>query len=63
MALLTQAERRLARAEVRLVLVGGLPGTGKTTVALALAQGLPGASGAEVDAGFDICWQCGAARR
>jgi predicted kinase len=38
--LLAQASRQLARAEVRLVLVGGLPGTGKTTVAAGVADRL-----------------------
>ncbi len=37
-AFLDQAERRVARADVRLVLVGGLPGTGKTTVARSVAR-------------------------
>jgi predicted kinase len=37
-ALLRQAARRLGQAEVRLVLVGGLPGTGKTTVARGIAD-------------------------
>jgi aminoglycoside phosphotransferase family enzyme len=37
-ALLDLAERHLELARVRLVLIGGLPGTGKSTLAAALAQ-------------------------
>jgi len=36
--LLTLAVRHLERGRVRMVLVGGLPGTGKTTVGTALAD-------------------------
>jgi hypothetical protein len=39
-AFLAQADRHLAAAEVRLVLVGGLPGTGKSTVASGVADRL-----------------------
>jgi hypothetical protein len=39
-AFLAQADRHLDRAEVRLVIVGGLPGTGKSTVAQGVADRL-----------------------
>jgi len=58
-SLLSLALRHLERGRVRLVLVGGLPGTGKTTLTAALAD----ATGWSLLRSDEVRWDLGAGHR